>query len=709
MQRPQASSPERRAPRLRRRAVVFGVLLLVFGLTTFFIGLGTGITKSGLPPERHPVLLLQKDDVPLIRDRLTRSPYREWRRRLERLADTAAVRSTVRARPAVDKARDAKLLAFAYTLTGEREYAEQAATVLTRLRGPAQGGNWRSLDDMVQGAADLALSYDLLAPQLRAREALEAKTRLALFELGDELYRSRYSWPSAGGHTRDIRQYAALGLCALSISDYPPPPGKSCPTAWYRRARERLIERLDEQTCRDGAYAEGPGRQLEAAQLYLSFFISNSHVTGENLLPDETLEGSRWSVRIRMPNGLRPNLDSSALTPSHSYALTWLTGDAALFRWDAKHSDLVRGVPDGHLPEALAWYDDQGATVEPPWEPSQFLEASGDVVFRSDWGPGASYVLLRAERGCARTAGGVFEQPDAGSIVVAKGAEPLVLDSGYGGWSQREKTNKAGAHNLVLIDGKGPPIATALGAVVDVGVDASVTGALFTPDVSAARVTFRHNQAQFARTVISLADEHFIVADQALADKGKHEFRWLLHVNAGESTGGKLSLSGHRGRVRRPGADLAVFLASPDEKACRLYQTRAKHYLDPEREQSHAVLFAVARDARAAQFLSVLSPLGPGEPSPSVTSGSADGVMWVRVASHGTAYFRTRKVPSIGDDVVSTDGYALYVDRGPGGEVDRLLAMGATTIDVGGKAIWQANSPQTVVLPPAQSPTDPRS
>ena len=74
MQRPQASSPERRAPRLRRHAVVFGVLLLVFGLTTFFVGLGTGITKSGLPPERHPALLPQKDDLSLSRDRPTRSP-----------------------------------------------------------------------------------------------------------------------------------------------------------------------------------------------------------------------------------------------------------------------------------------------------------------------------------------------------------------------------------------------------------------------------------------------------------------------------------------------------------------------------------------------------------------------------------------------------------------------------------------------------------
>lgn len=709
MQRPSATSPERRPPRLRRRAVAFGVLLLVFGVTTFFIGLGTGVTKSGLPPERHPCLLLQKDDVPLVRERLARSPYREWRQRLERLAEVAADWATVRSRPSMSKARDAKLLAFAYIVSGDREYAEQAATVLMHLRGPAHGGNWRSLDDMVQGAADLALAYDLLAPQLRSREALEAKTRLALYELGEELYRSRYSWPSAGGHTREIRQYAALGLCALAISDFPPPPGKSSPTAWYRRARERLAQRLDEQMCRDGAYAEGPGRQLDAAQLYLSFFISNSHVTGENLLPDEALEGSRWSVRIRMPDGLRPNLDSSALTATHSYALTWLTGDAALFRWDAKHSDLARDVPDQQLPEALAWYDDRGPAVEPPWEPDQVLDASGDVVFRSDWGPDANYLLLRAERGRARTAGGAFEQPDAGSIVLAKGGETLVLDSGYGGWSQREKTNRAGSHSVVLVDGRGAPITTALGAVVDVGVDASVTGALFTPEVSAARVTFRHSQTQFARTVISLADEHFIVADQALAEKGEHEFRWLLHVNAGSSTGGKLSLSGHRARVERPGAGLAIFLSSPDEKAARLYQTRAKHYLVPDREQSHAVLFAVVRDARAAQFVSVLSPLEPGESSPGVTSGHGDGMTWVRIASHGTAYFRTHKVPTIGDDLVRTDGYALYIDRSPDGRVDRLLAMGATTIEVGGKAVWHADSPQTVVLPPPQSPTGPRS
>ncbi len=684
--------------------MIFGVLLLVFATVTFVAGLGIGVTQSGLPPERHPCLLVQKDDIPAIRQRLHRTPYHQWQRRLDQLVAVAASRSETRRRPGVEKAADAKTLAFAFLLTGDRKYAQCASQVLLRCRVPALDDTWRSLDHMVQGTADLAIAYDLLAGYLRPQEALEAKTRLLLYELGDELYTSRYTWPSAGGHTRQIRQYAALGLCALAISDYEPPAGHSTPRAWYRRAHERLIQHMGEQFCRDGAYAEGPGRQFEAARLYIPFLVANAHVTGENLLPPQALEGALWSIRIRMPNGLRPNIDSSALTPAHSYALTWLPEHKELFAWDCQNWDLPYGVPACQLPEALALYDDRVEPTAPPWQPGQTLDGSGDVVFRNDWGPDATYLLLRAERGKARTAGGAYEQPDATAILLAKGDEPLVLDSGFGGWAEREKTNRAENHSLLLIDEKGAPITTTLGAVVDVGVDVAVTGALFTPQVSAARAICAHNGARFARTVLSIAEKHFLVADQALADEGNHEFRWLLHVNAGHDTGGDLEVDGHSARVRRPGSDLAVHLASPIQGASRLYQTRARHFLAPGEEQHHAVLFALAREVRGAQFISVLSPLSPGAPTPKVTTGSGRGAMWATVGDEGTTWFRTHTVPSIGSDRVRTDGHALYVKTAPDGTVERILAMGATAVELDGATIWTTDEePQTVVIPPPQT------
>ena len=696
--------PEHRRLKLRRRTVVFGVLLLLFATVTFLAGLGIGVTQSGLPPERHPCLLVQRDDIPTIRQRLDRAPYHRWRRRLDQLVKVAVARAETRRRPAVEKAADAKTLAFAFVLTGDRKYGDCAAEVLLRCRVPALDDTWRSLDHMVQGTADLAIAYDLLAGYLRPQEALEAKTRLLLYELGDELYTSRYTWPSAGGHTRQIRQYAALGLCALAISDYEPPDGRSTPKAWYRRARERMIQHMGEQICRDGAYAEGPGRQFEAARLYIPFLAANAHVTGENLLPPQALEGALWSIRIRMPNGLRPNIDSSALTPSHSYALTWLPEHKGLFAWDCRNWDLLSGVPASQLPEALALYDDRVEPTPPPWQPGQTLEASGDVVFRSDWGPDATYLLLRAERGKARTAGGAYEQPDATAIVLSRGDEPLVLDSGFGGWAERDKTNRAQHHSLVLINDKGAPITTTLGAVVDVGVDVSVTGALFTPEVSAARAICAHNDARFARTVLSVGERHFFVADQALAEDGEHEFRWLLHVNAGEGSGGSLDLDRQCARVRRPGADLAIHLASPVQGASRMHQTRGTHFLTPGKEQTHTVLCAVARDVRGAQFLSVLSPLRPGEPAPQVTTGSGEGAMWATVGDEGTAWFRTHQVSSIGDRRVRTDGHALYVKTAPDGTVERILAMGATAVKVDGATIWTTDEePKTVVLPPPET------
>ena len=65
-------------PRLRLRAVVFGLLLLLFAAGTLLLGLGIGSTTTSLPSESHPCLLLKRDDLNEVRERLRRAPYAQW-------------------------------------------------------------------------------------------------------------------------------------------------------------------------------------------------------------------------------------------------------------------------------------------------------------------------------------------------------------------------------------------------------------------------------------------------------------------------------------------------------------------------------------------------------------------------------------------------------------------------------------------------------
>ena len=681
---------------------MFGLLLLLFGVGMLIAGLGTGLTTVDLPPEHHPSLLFERKDVQPMRERLARSPYSEWRRRLLKQLSVDNDKPFEEA-SCSENAHRAKALAFAFALTGDREYAARATTILKKAQPPARCADWRGLDEIVEGATAYAIAYDLLAGYLRSQAVLEQKTRLLVYELGNELYRSRYIWPSPCGDTRDIRQYSALGLCALAVSDFTPRHrDEHSPRKWHSRAKQRVLSALSAQVCSDGAYAEGPGAHFEAANLYIPFFLANQRVTGENLLDDAALKACEWAIRIRMPNGMRPNVDSSALTPACSYALTTRVPKAALFRWDAAQASVTEAVPDDQLPEALAWYNDEGLVTPPTWPPSHTLTGSGDVVFRSGWQADDTYMFLRAERAKARTAGGTFEQPDATSLVVCRGDETLVLDSGYGGWHSRDETRGAASHNMVLIDGKGPPMATALGAVLAVGVDVETVDEVFDEQVDAVRVRAEHSGAVFERTVIFADKRNFIIFDDARASRGEHDFTWLLHVNAEGTTDGTLSVEGNTACVTRPKAKMALAVYSPGRDALKLRTSAHPHYMQAGREEHHAVLRTTAYDCSHAQFISVLSPVDSHEAFPVVAAQDTDGGVAATVGDNGHAFFRKDGDARIGSEVVSTDGFAIYWSETASGTPDYVLVMGARNLWIGSAAVWHSSKPASAVWRPTR-------
>lgn len=684
-------------PRLRTRTILFGVLLCLFAVVLLLASRQVALTKTGLPTETHPSLLVGRDDVDVLRGRLDREPYRTWERRL--LVEADAIDTGARVSE-IEIAHRAKALAFAFSLSGDRRYAEKVERLFVRAKRPSCGGRWRELDEVVAGAADYALAYDLMAPHLRSNQPLDTKMRMFIDELAGTLYRERYVWPSPGGDTREVRQACALGMCALAIRGEVTPHSQPGPRAWYTRARRQLTAAFEHQICRDGGYAEGPGRHFEAAELYLPFFAASKQVMGEDLLTGDVLQACEWGARIRMPDSLRPALDSSVPTPSCSYLAAALAPKSKLLSWDAATSDLGVAVPAEQLPEALALYDDGTPAAKPGGHPSQVLSAAGDVVLRSDWGPTANYLLLLAEHGRARSAGGVYEQPDSSSLVLCRGPETLVMDTGWGGWAHRQDTSGGRAHNLVLMDNQGPPVKTALGAIVAVDVEAQVTDSILDREVDAVRVRRMHDQAIFDRTVIFASRKDYLLFDRQLAGQGTHDFTWQLHLNAGGTTGGRLVVEKNTARVTREQAALTISLYSSHDGGDELTTDEAIHYLHEGQPERHTVLRATARNRDQVSFLTVLSPTGPRSQAPSTSSHRDRGWMGLKLGETGHGAFRTEGSGIIGDDGVRTDGYALYWEADGSGHPSYVLIMGASRLWVEGKLVWKTRQRQTAVWRP---------
>lgn len=667
------------------RTLVFGGLIVAFAAGLVFAGHQVGMTTGGLPPEQHPSLLIERGSLDDARERLAREPYAGWVARLRARVEKPPVGRELG--PLVVSAR-AKELACLYALTSDRGYADGAVAGLRKLRTSPRGQQWRSPDELVATAANLALAYDLLAPYLRTQPTAETRARDLVFGAGASLWSIGDRWAGPGGAARSLRYCSSLGLCALAVSDRAPDTGHAGPRDWYKRARTAYRDTLKRAVADDGAFAEGPGQHYDAAKLYLPFAAASQHVMGDDLLSGSALKACEWSVRMRLPNGARPNVDSSALAPSCGYAVSAAGGDTGLYLWDTVSSGSGGMVPDDQLCEALLLRDDSEHDGEPEWEPTQFLTASGDVAFRSGWDRNATYGLLRAESGRARLAGGPLEQADSTSVLIGKGSELLTLDCGYGGPKTLGETAAARSHSLVLMDGEGPPVKRVLGRVAEVDSDTQLVDTVHAGDLlETATAVRRQPEGTFTRMVLLLRDRDFVIIDRVVATAGEHEFTWRLHCNAGADTGGKLQVVGHRAEVNRPGARLGVWAwAAGESDDLSLGVEDGRHYAGTPTPHGHLVLTADAPRGRSGAFVSVLSPRATGDALPRVSEVRGDGWLRVTIGAGLHVVVRVGCAGPLGDGSVGADGEVLVWEEDRTGAVLAAVALGATQLRVGSSA-----------------------
>lgn len=668
--------------------------------------LPVGAAAQTLPAEVHPGLLFSAADIPLLKERIEREPYATWWQTVLQRARTAPA-TFADERAAV---RYAKSLAFAWLMTDHAAFAERALEVMQGVAFPPRGGDLGEPHNEGEVVAQYAVAYDILHSYAEANDpqALQAM-RAILGEEADRLWKGIVIGRVGLGlfpvkirlhetpHLDNwhIRAYGGLGLAALALSEYA--HGEGSPQEWADRALAMVTKSLDFQIEeRDGGYAEGPFYSRYAADVYLPYLFALKNRTGLNLFADPKIEKMHdWSLNLRLPNGRRPNIDDSHLDDFYGHYLAAVQANGGVHRWDWENNERGLYVRQFAEMDAIALYDDRVPAQEPTHGPSVFMPGAGDAVFRSDWSAAATYLLLRGENGPTRERGLAHEHPDGTSFVLYAGREMLALDAGYINFDNRDKVNKGRDHNLVLIDGQGPPrrILPVLGTVGDRN-DAFIEAFFTSAAGDYAEVRAAYRGVELRRRVFFADHQYFFVADE-IDDPGRHHaYEWRLHGNGGGTSGGAYSRAGNLARWTRAKAELLAFL--PDQAGRVALESEAVHSFDYRREQTHAVL-RVQQEGVDGRYLAVLYPRPIGEAEPAFATASAQGGEAAVVALAGArdlAWLRhghASEVAVSGPDarLVSDArfGYVRYV----AGQLARFAAQDATYLLADGATVFRAS------------------
>jgi hypothetical protein len=672
----------------------------------------------GLRPEQHPGLLFDSTDLGELRSRVQREPYATWWHTVRQ----RAVQTPVSLSADRDRAHYAKALAFVYAITDSLDYARRATELLLDMRFPPRGGDVGEPHSEGEVVAQYTLAYDWLDTYLVAVPEARSEIRAILAEeaarihegivireidlgLSNLVIRLHETGHLGNWH---IRAYAGLGLAALALSDHPG-TGGATPHDWAANAYGLVTRSLEMQVEEiDGGYAEGPFYLRYAADLYLPYMLALRRQLDLDLLAwDPVSRAHRWSLNLRLPSGRRPNVDDAHLDDFYGHYLAAVDPDGSIFAWDWAQNTSGLYVRHGSEMDAIALYDDTVAAVAPAHGPTVFMPGAGDAVFRSNWSSTGTYLLLRGEHGTSRERGLAHEHPDETSFVLHAGGEMLALDAGYIEFAEHDRVNRGANHNVILVDGLGPPLSFALGQVVGGGNDAYIRDTVVHAAGDYAQVHAAYGGVELLRRVAFPDRSFFVVADEIRAPV-EHDYQWRLHGNGGGTSGGAFTRMAGSARWSRAGAELLTYVPERGGRVFGAHDTL--HSFDYRQTLTHSVL-TVEERAADTEFLSVLFPLVRGQEEPVVGSlpashaqvvqvllGTRRYVAWSLDAAADTAQWSTA------DALVRTDarfGVAMW----DGGLLTSVHIQDGSMLATDGVLRIQASAPVDAVIRHGQQQT----
>jgi hypothetical protein len=400
---------------------------------------------------------------------------------------------------------------------------------------------------------DLLSAYDVLRgiPEISPMTLDSIEKRLAIFAVTfhREATKSVFGFTFFGTirNNHALMTAGAIGMAGAVLYDFQSLIPEDQPIFWLNTALFAIDDIMfngnQAQSSKDGkaGYAEGPHYYRYAMLNMLPFFRALHHrfpdttfVVNQRSIPhpfhDERFKQcNEWLVSILQPDGTYPALGDSFL--GMGFPELALTGDSTLVYPFSKSElssqlnstvDLRANYCASLMPAALTF--DLGLSVN---------EVAGALVFRErEW-----YAHVIAKHGNPRTAGSGHSQSDMTSFMIWTHGIPIILDPGYLQYSMRDQVGNAQQHNVILVNGEGPPNGAPLQPG---GADAFAREYVSIPGMDYARVETSYNGASISRHFWSIAESVLVNIDQCTANTPvtfTHQVHGNGLINGTEQTG----------------------------------------------------------------------------------------------------------------------------------------------------------------------------
>ena len=628
--------------------------------------MGLGVWLAGIAPAHageHPLVLFSADDLPALRQKIQSEPCSTWWNTVHSVADQGlAVTFSDPSLSEYDKSMQASCLAFAYLMTQDTQYRDKGIEALVNVGNGSFDGlmfNWHA--GIIE--TNYALAYDWLFNELGPADlaTVQNKTRglgdmgqMALSVLRDTpidapWYSGDY-WTGQGsthGNQRLLPE-SGLGILGIAMDDYDDPARGSAATwrafvhdHYFGTTYPELFSPYLEKMTPGGIYNEGFSYHTDASHALYPFLLAELRSGAITIDQVDALIHS-W-VALAMPNAQTPVFEDSLMTqmPAELTAFASFSPNAAEYIWLWNKAQPSGSYAKPWLP--IIFFDPAVAATEAePTFTTRFFDGSY-VVFRSDWGENATYMLILSQDKPRR----LHLQPCQSSFqIYAKGAY-LAIDPGYG-HANGDAIQNGKAHNLIGVDDIGTSrydsVPEVAGSYTEAPDPAHLLAHLTTAFVDFADVEVHYDTyvaagqevplgGTISRNYLFPGKRYFVVADE-VASSDVHDYQWYLHF--GFETEGSLTVSGQSALWQTTNADgqeveLGATFISPEVQLASGTSPTEIHQVDTDPQ--HVYLEADATGADL-DYLTVLFPRLLSEAAPQIeTLADVVGGLGARIDS----------------------------------------------------------------------------
>jgi hypothetical protein len=469
----------------------------------------------------------------------------------------------------------------------------------------------------------------------------------------------------------------------------------------------------------DGYYEEGYTYQNDAFQITVPFLVAYHKQTGRDYLSGNGPFDGRIAkmftnnLRVMLPDTSRPTVGDSwsgNIYWFHELIAPYTENPDAHY-W---YFEEVLKSPTKHFGIAAAGFRTSDTPLSPPNFRTEFQTEAGIAVFRDQWGPDATYLMLLAPNRPVRG----HNQADQGSISLYAEGTHLIIDPGYGTAYGRTPDvrsavpggkwnwlSSALAHSGITVDSvyhvDNTPAQELRSAVhprttihrYSTAPDPAYlknTLAARDIDYAEAHLIYEEKDARLVRAIAFPRHEYFLVEDRIEA-ANVHQYGWQLHfgaTDAGEFGGQSQRYQWTTANAAEQKVELGIVLLD-NSREVQHYLNGPTNYTGivyPDDVFDHTYMIATST-AGSTRFATILDP-HQGSRGALAIETLQPGTAW-KVTHSPTAYDLVLSQPTAAATVIGeleTNATLLVasIDVMDGREVLRsVLAKGGTSLKIG--------------------------